>query len=425
MKNYTRLLFRITNTPLFISENKLSTISEKVLVNLADGIMPNLTYDNSVKLENRAVRAEKLKISATDFAVIDVFDTLQSKGIAGGLSGFTTYESIKASLQSAVAAGYTNILFNIDSPGGEVPGLLELTFIMRELRSKGIFLMSYIDGMAASAAYDIAAATDVRYSTSTSIIGSIGAMMVHMESSIADKQAGRTYTIFRSKAKKALGDSHTKLSDELITKFNGLLDNYDALFNNDVLTSMPQLSLQNLLDMQGDEFIASEALQLNLIDKIVPGVESAIQVALEDKSKKKQPITTATKLISKGVTMDEDQVKTELLRAQTEVVELRAQLTSVVEATLSAERTRVLTILSTAQALKLDMSLATKYIAKGYDVEDSQDRLTDIAETLSSNKAVESVGNQASLTEQVVPDNLATLRAGAKAAGFKFSSGVK
>ena len=191
MKDYLHLRSRVIGVPLFVSQTKLEIITEAVLLPIVLGTHPNTVFDTSAKVEARS--GITAKSSATpgvnDLAIIDVYDSLQAKGGFGGLSGFTTYESIRSSLQAAVREGFTNILLNIDSPGGEVVGLFALTEYMRGLQSQGINLYSYVDGSATSAAFAIAAATSKRFATNTSLVGSIAAIMVHVETSKADATA--------------------------------------------------------------------------------------------------------------------------------------------------------------------------------------------------------------------------------------------
>lgn len=419
MKNYIRLLTRLTDTPLFISQDKLSLITENVLVHLAAGTMHSTEFDNSVKLESRAAG----KPSTTNsIAVVEVYDSLQAKG-GGGLSGFTTYEGIRTNLQTAVDAGFTNIMLDIDSPGGEVTGLFALTSYMRNLRASGIHLTSYIDGMATSAAFAIAAATSARYITNTSFAGSIGAIMVHLETSKADATAGRTYTIFRSKSEKALGDSHTVLSEEVKNKFEVMLASMDTAFNNDIIASMPQLSLQSIIDMKGSEFIASDALRLGLVDAIVPEVDSAIKLALQNK-----PTASAVKLQStqtQEVKMNEEELKIALASAQGESAKLKLDLSVLAAATVTAERERVVAIMEASKVLNIGMSTTIAHITKGYDAEASLEIQTAIAEGLGKSTQLSSANDSAALAPEDLADaNKAAarvdgLRAGALASGFK------
>jgi ClpP class serine protease len=441
MKDYLHLRSRVIGVPLFVSQTKLEIITEAVLLPIVLGTQPNTVFDTSAKVEARSGIAAKASATpgVNDLAMIDVYDSLQAKGGFGGLSGFTTYESIRTSLQAAVREGFTNILLNIDSPGGEVVGLFALTEYIRGLQEQGINLYSYIDGSATSAAFAIAAATSKRFATNTSLLGSIAAIMVHVETSKADATAGRTYTIFRSKEQKALGDSHTELSADVKAKFQTLLDNMDTLFNNDVLASMPNLSLESIIAMKGSEFIASDALQLGLIDEIVTGVDSAIEKALQNsKQTVGAKVSTKTSTSPKGVKMNEDDLKTALLNAQMEIATLKAEASTLASTVQLAEQTRVLGILAACQTHRLPVDLAIKHISRGFSADSSLEVMTDIAEERAKLNAIDgATGLSAALdpdlavklagkvpVEGTPEERKNTLRAGAKAAGFQLKTEV-
>ena len=433
MKNYIRLLTRVTDTPLFISQDKLSLISENVLCRIAAGIAPNTEWDTSQKIQARTEVSQRAKganaVSANDIAIIDVYDSLAARGFVG-MSGGTTYESIRAELSRAATEGYKNIMLFIDSPGGEVTGLFALTHYMRELQTQGITLTSFIDGSATSAAFAIAAATKERYITPTSLTGSIGAIMVHLETSIADAASGKTYTIFRSKPQKALGDSHTPLTEEVVNKYESLLAKMDAAFNNDVLTSMPNLTLQTLIDMQGSEFIAEEALSLGLVTAIVPSVDSAIKMALQagSTSAGKQKNKTTLSTIPKGIIMESEELQTMLSSTQAELIKVKAELATAIPAAIQAERERVLSVLEATKVLHLSMDTAISHITKGYDAEASLEIQTAIAEGLGKSVDLQGAGNHTTIDPDIESkvnadkDKVSALRVGARAAGFKFRS---
>jgi hypothetical protein len=222
-------------------------------------------------------------------------------------------------------------------------------------------------------------------------------------------------------------------------KFQTLLDNMDTLFNNDVLASMPNLSLESIVDMKGSEFIASDALQLGLIDEIVTGVDSAIEKALQNS---KQTVgtkaSTKTSTSPKGVKMNEDELKTALLNAQMEIATLKAEAATLANTVQLAEQTRALGILASCTALHLPMEMAVKHISRGFSTETSLEILTEIAEATGRANAIDgATGLSAALDpdlavklagkvpmEGTAEERKNTLRAGAKAAGFQLKTEV-
>lgn len=447
MKKYIRLLQKAVGTPLFIAEEKLMVITDNVLLPMIMEEKISKEYSQpKEKLENRTNQITMLagdpsgkkqgtKPSANDFAVINVFDTLTAK-YDFWASGGTSYAEIKANVETAISEGYTNLLFYVDSPGGEAQGLFELTNYLRTLNDRGIFTAAYTDGSATSAAYAIAASTQIILSTQSAITGSIAAIMVHMETSKADAAAGRTYTIFRSKPDKAIPDSKTPLNEAGSEKLKSMVDKFDTMFNTDIVASRNILSTQDLIDMRGADYLADDALSLKLIDAVVGDINAAASKALEFKSTSWTRVgmsSTQTKAKTqtqthKGVKMNEEELKAALEAQKAETVKAEAKaVASVVE-----ERSRCAAIVKAANTLKMSSELTAKHIEKGYDAETSLDLMTEIAQAKGMVSATDSAAQATSLDPDLDSkagvkteiDRIAELKAAASAGGLTIK-GVK
>jgi signal peptide peptidase SppA len=90
------------------------------------------------------------------------------------VSGGATVSSLARDFNAALNdPNVTAILLNIDSPGGEVAGINEFSQMVFDARGKKP-IVSYVDGLGASAAYWIASATDEIIADRTAMLGSIG-----------------------------------------------------------------------------------------------------------------------------------------------------------------------------------------------------------------------------------------------------------
>jgi ClpP class serine protease len=88
------------------------------------------------------------------------------------ISGATSVEVLAQDLATAIAdPSINNIVLEIDSPGGQATGIAELA---AQIRDSSKPIIAYVDGMAASAAYWLAAAADTVIVSPTALIGSIG-----------------------------------------------------------------------------------------------------------------------------------------------------------------------------------------------------------------------------------------------------------
>lgn len=373
---YERILTRCLDTPLLISELKLGIITERVIIPIIMGIPVPTKLDAGTGV---AVVGSRSAPSSNEVAVIEVFDTLFSKG-GGGLSGSTTYESIGKQIDSAVRHGYKNIGFYVDSPGGEGFGLFGLMAKIQGLKAQGVRTFAFTDGMMTSAAYGVASATEVLYSAEAAISGSIAAIMTHVDMSQRDEQNGLKYTILRSKAEKALGDSHTPLSEEVKERLMANLAKFDSLFNNEVLKGRTDLTLQNILDMRGSEFMTAEAQSLGLIDHTVVSFQGAVDHFLSTKGKSKSNKVTATN--ARGMKMEEElqQVQAKLALAEAETKTLKAEMAAKIEAAVVEERERTVGILGAAKTLNMNGDLALRHIQSAYSLEQSLEIMKEIRE---------------------------------------------
>jgi ClpP class serine protease len=92
-------------------------------------------------------------------------------------SGGVTTESLARDFQSALEASDVGaILFAIDSPGGEVTGINELSDAIYAARGRKP-IAAYVEGYGASAAYRIASAADCIVIDDDALLGSIGTVI--------------------------------------------------------------------------------------------------------------------------------------------------------------------------------------------------------------------------------------------------------
>lgn len=382
MNKHHRLLTRLINTPLAISQDKLEIISSNVSLKLLAG----QALDTGV-----ASPSDKQASTSNSTAVINVFDSLVSKGGAGE-SGFTSYQGIKSRVEEAVAKGADKVLFYIDSPGGEVSGLFGLSSYIASLPSVyGIETVAFTDGSMTSAAYAIGSAAQTVYATESSTVGSIGVIMSLVDVTEADKQDGYNYTILRSKEDKALYNPHEQISSAVIDKYSAMLAELDSLFNAEVAKNRPQLTLESIVSMKADAFLGNKALELGLIDGIVSSMDEVINLNLNSTTKR-------------GDVMTLEELKAQLSAKDTELATLQASVTNTVAKAIADERARCIDILGAGQSLKITAEQVTKRISAGTAKEDAVDIFTAIADAIGTSTAIDT----AAPVEATVSKNLTT-----------------
>src|SRR6516162_10122133 len=135
--------------------------------------------------------------------------------------GFATYEGLGASLQSALSDYRVRaILLDVDSPGGQVDGMLDLADQILAARAKTP-VWSVANSVAASAAYALAGSAERLYLPRLAQVGSIGAVMIHIDQSVQDQARGLKYSAVFYGTRKMDGWDHAALSGEARAAFQG------------------------------------------------------------------------------------------------------------------------------------------------------------------------------------------------------------
>ncbi len=202
-------------------------------------------------------------------AIIPVMGTISKRmGLFTQVSGGASSEAIQVDIQSAIDnKGVDSVFLKIDSPGGVIPGIFELSDFIYQARGKKP-IIAYADGMMASAAYLIGSAADEIIAYSTSEIGSIGVVTVHTDVSEADKQAGVKRTILTSGKYKALGNPYEPLNEDAQNYRQLQLDYYYSLFINAVMRNRNISEKKALAMADGKIFIGQQAFDVGLVDKL-------------------------------------------------------------------------------------------------------------------------------------------------------------
>ncbi len=189
------------------------------------------------------------------------------------ISGGASIERITGMVKSALADHQVKaITFVIDSPGGFIDGVFELAGLIHDSRDeKPCIAVAY--GCAASAAYLLAAACDKVYASDiATVVGSIGVVATHRDTSKKDASSGIVTTeIYRGKYKRIVTDG--PLTEEGKASMEEKVDYYYSLFINEVARfrgATPETVLSTMSTDVKDHFIGQQAVDAGLVDGIEP-----------------------------------------------------------------------------------------------------------------------------------------------------------
>ena len=273
-----RLSDRLLNTPLLIHPAKaqiiLGALSGRIAI---DGslfaVEEGLDGPEANRFTGSARRGDgsaSMMRTADGVAIIPVLDTLVNRGAwLDSRSGLTSYEGIAAQLRAAGSdPEVRSVLLDISSPGGEAAGMAGLADLIRSVRqSKPV--TAFVNDMAASAAYGIASAANEIVISPTSILGSIGVVMLHADRSGELAAQGVKPTLIFAGSHKVDGNPFEPLSDAVRADLQASVDAHYRQFLDTVASGRGRkLTADMARATEARTFIGAEAISLGLADRI-------------------------------------------------------------------------------------------------------------------------------------------------------------
>jgi signal peptide peptidase SppA len=259
--SFSRILSRVYHEPWFITAGGFQVIDRLIKSRLARSNGDDGEMDLSAFVNPR----EEMEIDSYGIAHIHICGTL-AKGISEieKCCGATDYEDVEDELQEAMKAGVRGIWLEIDSPGGACTGNSEVADMLQGISAK-IPTLAWTDGMACSAAYNIACSAREIWASPSATLGSIGAIIPWVDQSAMWADEGLEWAPITNTE----GDLKGAMSGPSLTAAQAaslqelVQDNFN-LFKANVLRN------RNVApeSMRGQCFLAGRALQNKLIDKV-------------------------------------------------------------------------------------------------------------------------------------------------------------
>lgn len=155
------------------------------------------------------------------------------------------------------------ILLDFDSPGGMVSGTPELAAQVSQAQKP---VYSFTSGQIASAAYWLASATDGIFATISADVGSIGVYMPWIDATAFMEKKGLKVELIKAGKLKGAGFPGTSLSADQRAHLQERVDQIYGMFTAHVRAQRGAVADET---MQGQTFMAAEAMSRGLIDGIV------------------------------------------------------------------------------------------------------------------------------------------------------------
>jgi signal peptide peptidase SppA len=273
---YPRIYRAVMETPWAIQESKLLAIVEFLEYQAAGG-----------KFSPEEIQA---KIGAAQqpqgsnggaIAVLPVFGVISQRvDMMSAMSGGTSTEGFGRAFQQALSdPSVSSIILNIDSPGGSVYGVQELTDTIYAARGQKP-IVAQANSLAASAAYWIASAADEIVVTPSGEVGSIGVIAVHEETSTLDERIGLKVTVMTAGKFKGEGNPYEPLSDDAKSAIEGRLQDYYGAFTSAVARGRGVSAADVRTGFgQGRVVGAQQAVKLGMADRVATLDETIARLA--------------------------------------------------------------------------------------------------------------------------------------------------
>jgi len=197
----------------------------------------------------------------------------------------TSVEEIRNNLNAALSDNTVkSIMLDIDSPGGSVDGIAEMSDMIFEAR-KVKPILAYADGQMCSAAYWLGSSADKIYASKSSEVGSIGVYAVISDYSRAYKNLGVDTAVIKAGKYKAAGHPLKPFTDEDRGSIQDEVNSYYDLFV-EAIARNRNVSAEDALSMaNGKVYIGKKALAVGLVDGIMESDMAACNDFKKSKNK--------------------------------------------------------------------------------------------------------------------------------------------
>jgi signal peptide peptidase SppA len=259
------ILEAFMSTPWAILPEKLTVLEEVVMRHLSG---EKLSADEIEARVHGAQRPPEQMVQSV--AVLPLFGTIFPRAnLMTDVSGATSAESFGARFNQLMAdPNIDAIVLDVDSPGGQASGVLELSKAIFDARgSKPVVAVA--NHLMASAAYWIASAADEIVVTPSAQVGSIGVFSVHQDMSAAMEKDGVKTTLISAGKYKTEGNQFEPLTDEARAAIQDSVDEVYDRFVGAVAGNRAKTTDQVKSDFgQGRLVRANQAVRMGMADRV-------------------------------------------------------------------------------------------------------------------------------------------------------------
>jgi signal peptide peptidase SppA len=254
----------------------------------SDEVMAGIHADRQAR---EIKRSAAMQAGGGQIAVLPLYGVVTQRGSmvddVSGSGGASTQRFADALRQAISDPTISQILIDIDSPGGSVYGVAELAAEIQSARAQKP-IVAIANSLAASAAYWIGSAASELYVTPGGEVGSIGVWQAHEDWSAAMEDAGVKTTLISAGKFKVEGNPYQPLDAEAQSFMQTRVNDYYTAFTKAVAKgrSVPVDQVRNGMG-QGRVLGADQALAEKMVDGIMTFEEVVKKMQRDAKSAQK------------------------------------------------------------------------------------------------------------------------------------------
>lgn len=309
-----RLKEKICNTPHLMHPASF----EIVIQYLNERNSEDFKLDTAVE-DNRESNSRYSFNKDIGVAVLNIDGPLSYKPVTmmGFDCGGASYQQIKEDFTYLVDSGAKTIAFSVSSGGGEAFQMMPTASYMRKLATENdVRIITYVDGLSASAAYGLSVIADELIMAPSSEVGSVGVLVRLLNDSKALEMEGYERTFISAGDDKIPFDADGSFRKEFLEDIQGKVDTLYEEFTGFVAEHR-NLSVEAVKSTQARTFLPKEAIELGLADRVMTLEEFYTHLA--DTAQKQEGGMLKTKLFTQFN-------KTEETLEMTQLAELQEQL---------------------------------------------------------------------------------------------------
>lgn len=333
-----RLTSSLYNTPLLIEENAFKGIVSYLNERNAGGVETKGDGDD-FSMPERFIYNED-----TRTGVIELIGPTTAKPITmmGFDCGGANYLHLKQDFESLIEMGAKTIAMIVDSPGGDAYSMSDSADYIRNLLDEnGVKLISFIEGMSASAGYGLTCISDEIIGSWDSEAGSIGCLVQLLNSSKALEQEGYERTFVTAGKSKVPYAADGSFRPEFI---QDIQDKVDICYKNftEHVAKHRNMNVADVIATEAKMFYSADAVKLGLMDKVMTSEEFFTYLATEAQSNTevnnmsvKDRIFKFNKTDEGKPTMNVEELQAKLATAEEQVASMPALTSKLADLTVT------------------------------------------------------------------------------------------